>query len=333
MTKESPIPNDEVNCTACSFGIWCTFVSLQLTFVILLSLPTQRVQAGPHPFHDEGGHINWRPNWQAALLAAQKTGKPLFIEVANEGDGNCRQLATATLRDPILALTINRHFTPVVIDSGKVPPEIKEMYGRIEGTMLPYLIFVTDHGQFLLGTSGMRNSKTVQADIEEVLKNKALSVPKNKEIELTKQVAALEKALDAKDYKKALSAYQAVQQVHGYHALKDRASDLLDKAQEEGANVLRKAYELARKNEYAAARDALKEFPTKSMTGLPCAAEAKDHLTALKMLEAAYQIATDKKVPNWKLIGLQQLDAILSRYPDTPYATLALVQRKDLAKE
>ncbi len=288
--------------------------------------------AAPHPFHDDGGLINWRPNWQAALQAAQKTGKPIFVEAGNEGDGNCRQLAKSTLRDPIIALSINRHFIPVVVDSGKAPPELKELFKKVEGKAPPLLLFITDRGQFLAGTSGQRDPKKFRGDLDEVM-TKLPAVPKNKESELTKQVAALEKAIDAKDYKKALTTYQAIQQIHGYHILKDRASDLLDKSQEEGASVLRKAYELTRKNDYAGARDVLKEFPSKAMAGLPVAAEAKDHQAAFKLLDAAFQTITDKKGATWKLLGAQQLDAILAKYPDTPYATLALVQRKDLAKE
>ena len=40
--------------------------------------------AAPHPFHDDGGAVNWKPTWQLALQTAQKTGKPLFIEAGRE---------------------------------------------------------------------------------------------------------------------------------------------------------------------------------------------------------------------------------------------------------
>src|SRR5262249_16672224 len=136
---------------------FCKLFSLVL-FVFFV-VPCGFCHATPHPFHDDGGLINWRPNWASALQTAQKTGKPLFIEAGTEGDGNCRQLALTTLRDPIVALTINRHFVPVVIDSGKAPPEIKEMFNRVEGKAVPYLLFVTDHGQFLTGTGGLREPK------------------------------------------------------------------------------------------------------------------------------------------------------------------------------
>jgi hypothetical protein len=40
--------------------------------------------AAPHPFHDDGGAINWKPTWQIAVQTAQRTGKPLFIEAGRE---------------------------------------------------------------------------------------------------------------------------------------------------------------------------------------------------------------------------------------------------------
>lgn len=55
--------------------------SAALLALFLGSLAT----AGPHPFHDDGGAVNWRPNLAAAMKAAQATGKPIFIEAGREG--------------------------------------------------------------------------------------------------------------------------------------------------------------------------------------------------------------------------------------------------------
>lgn len=40
--------------------------------------------AGPHPFHDDGGSVNWRANWKLAVDAARFTGKPIFLEGGRE---------------------------------------------------------------------------------------------------------------------------------------------------------------------------------------------------------------------------------------------------------
>ena len=44
-----------------------------------------RAAAGPHPLHDDGGAVNWRPTLRAALDAAQRAGKPVFIDLGREG--------------------------------------------------------------------------------------------------------------------------------------------------------------------------------------------------------------------------------------------------------
>jgi hypothetical protein len=42
------------------------------------------VQAGPHPHYFDGGAVNWKASWQAALLAARASGKPIFIDAGIE---------------------------------------------------------------------------------------------------------------------------------------------------------------------------------------------------------------------------------------------------------
>ena len=56
-----------------------------LLAVFLFSPAAAPLLAGPHPFHDDGGSVNWRPNLAAALKVAQASGKPVFIEAGREG--------------------------------------------------------------------------------------------------------------------------------------------------------------------------------------------------------------------------------------------------------
>ena len=59
--------------------------AVALLAVFLCPLATALLAAGPHPFHDDGGAVNWRPNLATALKAAQTSGKPVFIEAGREG--------------------------------------------------------------------------------------------------------------------------------------------------------------------------------------------------------------------------------------------------------
>ncbi len=57
---------------------------MRLTMAVVL-LAAGPAMAGPHPFHDDGGAINWKPSLRAALDAARVGGKPVFIEAGRKG--------------------------------------------------------------------------------------------------------------------------------------------------------------------------------------------------------------------------------------------------------
>jgi hypothetical protein len=59
--------------------------SFTLLVLFVFSLAAAPLSAGPHPFHDDGGSVNWRPNLAAAQKAAKTAGKPIFIEAGREG--------------------------------------------------------------------------------------------------------------------------------------------------------------------------------------------------------------------------------------------------------
>src|SRR5262249_3992249 len=158
---------------------------------------------------------------------------------------------------------------------------------------------------FLHGTSGARNPEQLGADLAKVLANKAVALPKAREADLTKQLVALEKALDANNRKQANTTFQAILRLRGYNAAKDKTHDLMDAAQAEGVKQLCEAVAHTRKDEYdhagKLAADVAKDF-----AGLPIADEAKEHQAALKLLEAAHQLSADKK-GNWKQTVTQRL--------------------------
>src|SRR5262249_18410072 len=74
--RAAPTPIDEVSAMR-NFSA--------LLALLLFSLAAVPLQSGPHPFHDDGGSVNWRPNLAPALKAAQAAGKPVFIEAGREG--------------------------------------------------------------------------------------------------------------------------------------------------------------------------------------------------------------------------------------------------------
>ena len=58
---------------------------LALRLCSVVSLATVGLAgAAPHPFHNDDGAVRWQPTYAAALQAALRTGKPIFIEAGRE---------------------------------------------------------------------------------------------------------------------------------------------------------------------------------------------------------------------------------------------------------
>ncbi len=235
-----------------------------------------------------------------------------------------------TLRDPKIAQILKRHFVSVALDVDNAPPEARALFTQTGDNQLPYVVIINDRGQYLSGSSGGPSVSELKGDLEKALEHKTMAVPKTRESELTRQVEALQKAVDAKNHKEAMSVLAAINRIRGYHAQKDKAHEIMDKAQEEGLKKLTEAFEAARRNEYAQAKTALESLP-KDFAGLPVAEEAKEHLAAVKLLEGVHKLTTDKKGA-WKALAVQRLAQVLGKHNDTPYASLALQRKEELTR-
>lgn len=54
------------------------------TSLLAILLAGPAASAAPHPHYDDGGAINWKPTWAAALQASRSTGKPIFVDAGIE---------------------------------------------------------------------------------------------------------------------------------------------------------------------------------------------------------------------------------------------------------
>lgn len=290
---------------------------------------TGLASAAPHPFHDDGGAVNWKSSLAAAQEASKLTGKPIFIEAARESCGICKRVAATTLRDPKVSQTAKRYFISIAVDVDNPPPAVRDLFSKVSGNTLPFIMFVSDSGQFIQGSSGYRSPTEFHDDLEKVLKSKGMALPVKSEGELTKQTDVLAKALEGKSYAKATPALTAINKLKGYSPLKDKVFDLLDSAQEEATKKVAESVELATQDKYTEARGVLTGV-AKEYAGLPIADQVKDQLAALKLLESASQTITGKK-GMWKQAAVQQLGQVVAKYGDTPFANLAVKRMRELA--
>jgi hypothetical protein len=237
---------------------------------------------------------------------------------------------SSTLRDPKISQIIKRYFVAVALDANAAPPEVKAAFPRTGGSAPPFILYLNEQGQYLYGTNGGKSAEDLRADLDKVLTDKSFAIPKYREAELAKQVAALEKHLEEKRIKEAVAAFNNIQKLRGYSVTKDKAYDLMDKAQEDGLKALDQALALATRDEYDKAKELLEQVP-KDFAGLPVADQAKEHLNAVKALEGAHQPTKDKK-GNWRQVAAQRLAGVVRGHPDTPYANLANQRQQDLIK-
>src|SRR5262249_20112892 len=127
------------------------------------------------------------------------------------------------------------------------------------------------------------------------------------------------------------TTFQAIVRLRGYSEAKDKAHELMDKAQADGIKKLRDAVMHAGKDEYDEAGKLAVQV-AKEFAGLPIADEARDHQAALKLLEAAHQLSVDKKGNSTQVVS-QRLNTLLSKHGDTPYATMARQRLQDLRQK
>jgi hypothetical protein len=296
----------------------------------LIGLPIMELAwGGPHIHYDDAGNINWRPTYPAAMSIAQKSVRPVFLQISKDKDKASEDQVAVAFRDEKLGQFVNRYFVPVAVDFDKPPTEVKPFIANLgKKPMAPVIIIVTEKGQPTQTFTGTWQPDQLQGKLIEVLENKGYVLPKSKEAEVSRQVDALEKTLaqGAKAWPKATQMFRTIQAYPGYSPLKDKAYDAIDKAQEGGSNSLKEAYNHTRQDEYADAKK-LVEKVIKEYAGAPVGDQAKEHLAAVKLMETANQLANDSKK---KATAVLQLDQVLTKYGDTPYSGLALSRKRDL---
>lgn len=296
----------------------------------------QLAQAGPHIYYDDNDNIKWKMKISEAIFLAKLNNRPLFVHMCKPNHKASEEQVVALLRDEKLGKFVNRHTYPISIDADKFPPELKAA-GTIKGIFdkvfgqrdsvpsilaLPGASSVYYH-QF--SGNGWTPDRMEQQIMDGLTKHHAM----NKAVEnmINKQVEALEKNLEKKaNWATAGKIYNQIMSQPGYAPARDLAIDAMEKAEADGAAELREAFSQAKSDEYAEA----KKLATKVQTdykNLPLADEAKAHLAALKLLEAANaSIAKEKKAD-----AIKSLDSIVNTYGDTPYAAIAIARKKDLA--
>lgn len=236
-----------------------------------------------------------------------------------------------TLQDPGVVQTLNRNFVAVYVDYQKgLPNQLGQALAKLENRTLPIVLYLTDTGEFVAGTSGNKTPAELMADVGAALKHPGLAMSKEDEAELAKQVKALEKAVAARNFPQVGEILGTIRNLKGHSPLKLKAYDLIDAAQAKAVPQIRLAVGQAEAHQYATASKLLAAL-AKQYAGLPVADEIKGYDEAVKLLESAAQIVRARK-GSWKDDAAARLNQLLEQYPDSPFAPVARKRLAELAR-
>jgi uncharacterized protein YyaL (SSP411 family) len=91
---------------------------------------------------DWAGKVNWAMGYDMAKRLSNKTGKPVFVDLALSHCPPCKYISTHMYSDDKIASFINKNFIPVliIVDQERVPQEVAQYFSGYT----PSLIIMKD---------------------------------------------------------------------------------------------------------------------------------------------------------------------------------------------
>lgn len=296
--------------------------SLGLVGVLCLVLASN-ASAGPHSFYTNLTEIRWQPDLATARAQAEKLDRPLLVFIYGRQCGFCKKLAASTLKDAKIDKAVNRHFVAVSLEDVNLPQEIVAHTNKLPRQVIPSILYLDSKGQFLSGTTGFREKDEMLEDLQKAQQKLPPASPDD-ELDIARQLRLLAKALEAKKYASAGTAFGLILKTKGYSAKRDKAYDLIDAAQEDAVKKIAEAVGYAAGGKYETATATLNEV-LEEYAGLPVAQDAGDELAAVKLVRAADEAAEEGK----KERALSLLAEVQTSFAESAAAALA---RKRKAK-
>ncbi|HSL72235.1 MAG TPA: DUF255 domain-containing protein, partial [Longimicrobiales bacterium] len=109
------------------------------------------------PFLQHGARqpVNWQPFGEAAFQEAERTGKPILLDIGAVWCHWCHVMDRESYEDPDTAALINELFVPVKVDRDE-RPDVDARYQRAVQTLVgqggwPLTAFLTTHGDVFYG--------------------------------------------------------------------------------------------------------------------------------------------------------------------------------------
>lgn len=293
-------------------------------FILACCLLPSSLNALPHLYYDDLGLISWRTNWSLALLEAQRTGKPLYIQMTSYPSDLNKQFSMHYWPDENLQKQLRRHCICFVVDYHQLPKDLAQILSTKGYTdaQCPIHLLLTPQKEVLGWHTQCVAADILANRILQVITDKRMRMSPAQEKEINKLVPVLQTALNDRDAKKIQATWTAILRIPGCGEARNKAWDVLDAAEAPARKKLLEAARFMREQKNPQAHLALDEA-RQMATALPIAAEIDQTHSALKWLDQAQEAERQAKTVKQKQQSLQLYQQLVSKYPETTVATLA----------
>ncbi len=69
--------------------------------------------------------VKWQTNLKQAAVEAQRSGKPIMVQMTAPWCGYCHKMLKETFTDPAVAKTVNEYFVPLLLDADENPQAVE----------------------------------------------------------------------------------------------------------------------------------------------------------------------------------------------------------------
>jgi thioredoxin-like negative regulator of GroEL len=271
-----------------------------------------------------GEEVNWRSDYKKAREEAERTGRPLFIDVGSDNCYWCKQLDTRTFTDAEVITLLNQRFIPLRINADHDPYYIKAL--RVQS--YPTMVVAESAGKILRYQEGFVEADALKELLGKVLA--AVGVPDW----MARDFEEAGKAVAMTDYPRAISLLRNIVEDGKTRPVQQRARDLLQKLEQQASERLSKARELIDKGQPGQATEILNDL-AKAYAGTQAAREGKQALVSLaskkeasdeERLQKARELlkrAREDYQEQRFLTCLDRCEELASQYADLPEGSAA----------
>lgn len=217
----------------------------------------------PIPHSAFAQEVQWRTEYAAARREATEKNRPLLLDFGTDSCYWCKQLDTRTFSEPAVARLLNERFIPLKINAQRDA----DLAGRLRIQTYPTLVIAAPDGRILGTQEGFIEAVRFHEQLQRVL----AAAPAPDRLTLDCEEAA--KAAAAGETDRALGLLRKVLEDGKEGPVSVKARKLLQEIEQQAANRLVRARELAERGQLREATDAAGDL-ARAFAGTRAAVEA-----------------------------------------------------------